>query len=194
LRCLPEFALGLLAYRLAATPFGLGVGSSRWIAPLVCLITFAALALPGTDLVVVTLFPLLLICLASGPHLPGRILASPPAQFAGTISYSIYLTHDLLTGLLNWIHQRVHSAGLAHAQTYAAATGIALTLPIAWLAYRIIEAPGRRWLRGRFEDERIESAAAPFSARATGEAAGLAAAGSALSGTQIASIRADNRA
>jgi peptidoglycan/LPS O-acetylase OafA/YrhL len=43
------------------------------------------------------------------------------------------------------------AARIAHASAYAAAVCIALTFPIAFLAYRYVEEPGRRWLRVLFE-------------------------------------------
>jgi peptidoglycan/LPS O-acetylase OafA/YrhL len=55
---------------------------------------------------------------------------------------------------MNWIYLRVHAAGLAHAQTYAALVCIGLTVPIAMAAYVAIEVPGRRWLRALFEAKR----------------------------------------
>jgi peptidoglycan/LPS O-acetylase OafA/YrhL len=93
---------------------------------------------------------------------PSRSVRSAPAELLGKLSYSIYLTHKLLLGLMGWIYLRAHAAALAHAQTYAALLCIALTIPIATAAYVGIEVPGRRWLRALFEAKhpRIESALA----------------------------------
>lgn len=150
-RCLPEFTLGILAFRASATPCGLILARSRWLSPLVCLGVILLLTIPRTDLVVVLLFPILVVSLTSEQHRAGRILASRPAELAGLLSYSIYLTHDLLGGLINWLHGTVEHLGMAHAQIYAAAAGVGLTFPCACLAYRFIEVPGRRWLRLAFE-------------------------------------------
>jgi peptidoglycan/LPS O-acetylase OafA/YrhL len=49
------------------------------------------------------------------------------------------------------VHRYAAKHGLAHAQTYATAVGIALTFPLSMLAYRFIEAPGRKVLRRVFE-------------------------------------------
>lgn len=148
-RCLPEFTLGLLAFRLSGTASGRYLAQSRWITPVLCLAILLLMTLPGTDAIVVLGFPLLLIGLA-GDHLPARLLASPLAELAGKLSYSIYLVHGLLTGVLVHLHQSAQAAGLAHAQSYAAAAGILLTLVLAWFAYRWIEMPGRQWLRVLF--------------------------------------------
>jgi peptidoglycan/LPS O-acetylase OafA/YrhL len=156
LRCLPEFVLGILAFRILATPFGVALGSSRWFAPTICTLTFALLAIPRTDLAIVLLFPLLVVSLASGTHLPGRLLASPPAQLAGVLSYSIYLTHVLLVVSLVGTRALARSHGLPHAATYGALAATMLTFAISYVAYRTIEVPGRRWLRSILEKETAE--------------------------------------
>lgn len=150
-RCLPEFALGILAFRASATPYGLALARSRWLSVVICLGIILLLMVPRTDLLVVLLFPFLVVSLTSEQHLPGRILASPLAELAGLLSYSIYLTHDLLGGVTGRVHGAVERLGLTHAQTYAAVVGVVLTFPCAYLAYRFIEVPGRRWLRLVFE-------------------------------------------
>jgi peptidoglycan/LPS O-acetylase OafA/YrhL len=151
LRCLPEFTLGLLAFRFARTGAGQRVADNAWIAAATCLAAAVLLALPMSDLAVVLLFPVLVVSLSSSEHLPGRILSSPPAELIGNLSYSIYLTHKLAYGLLGWVYERAHAAGIPHAQTVAAAVCIALTFPLAYVAYRTIEIPGRRRLRAFFE-------------------------------------------
>jgi peptidoglycan/LPS O-acetylase OafA/YrhL len=151
LRCIPEFTLGLLAYRLASTGAGRRLAASRWIAPLLCVLIVGLLALRRSDLAVVLGFALLVPSVVSDAHWPGTFLASRPIEFLGTLSYSIYLTHKLAYGLLSAIYSRAHAAGIPHAESIAAITCIVLTIPIAYVAYRTIEVPSRRWLRTLFE-------------------------------------------
>jgi len=150
----PEFALGLLTFRVAGTPFGRAVAESLWIAPALCLGTCALMMVPGADLAVVVVFPMLVLSLTSDRHAAGRILACPLAAFLGQLSYSIYLTHNLMGGVLTWTHRYAEGLGLRHAQIYAAAVAVLLTFACAFLAYRFIEVPGRRWLRTVFEGAR----------------------------------------
>ena len=150
-RCIAEFALGLLSFRVAGTDVSRRVLSNRWVAPLLCGVIVGIMAVPQSDLAVVLLFPVLVTSLANGTHLPARVLSSPPAELAGRLSFSIYLTHKLFYGVLLWVYTRGHAAGIAHAQFYAAAVCIALTAPTAWCAYRFIEVPGRSRLRRLFE-------------------------------------------
>ncbi len=151
LRCLSEFTLGLLAFRLSATSSSLVLAQDRWVASALCLVIILLMTIPKSDLAVVLLFPVLVISLTSNRHLPGRILSSPGAELIDRLSYSIYLTHDLMGGLLSRVHGLAAGLGLRHGQSYAAAVGILLTFPASYLAYTMIEVPGRRWLRRVFE-------------------------------------------
>jgi peptidoglycan/LPS O-acetylase OafA/YrhL len=167
LRCLPEFMLGILSYRLAATPAGAALGSSRWVAPALCLVILALLTMPRTDLAVVLLFPLLTTALASGTHLPGRLLASSSANMAGKLSYSIYLTHQLLAGTLNWIWLHTDDAvsrimGQQNYATLILTATVLLTFPVAFCAYKVIELPGRRGLRALFETRSLKPLVNPI--------------------------------
>jgi peptidoglycan/LPS O-acetylase OafA/YrhL len=155
-RCIPEFVLGMLAFRFAGTPMGIRVRSSRWIAPAVCLATLALLTIARTDLAVVLLFPILIVSVASAKHLPGRILASTTANVLGRLSYSLYLTHVLLAASLYWICLRTqdYAEGIARKQDLADGAFFVLmllALPVAFITYKIIEVPGRRWIRALLE-------------------------------------------
>jgi peptidoglycan/LPS O-acetylase OafA/YrhL len=150
-RCISEFVLGLLAFRMAATPFGRFIAASRWIAPALFLLTVALIAIPKTDLAAVLLFPVVIVALSSGDDIVSRALSSAPALLLGKLSFSIYLTHKLFLGVLFWLDGRARLAGLAHAHLYAVAACIMLTGIVATIAYHTIEVPGRRWIRSLFE-------------------------------------------
>lgn len=147
LRCVPEFTLGILAFRFASTSLGRRLVSSVWIAPALVLSALFVLTIPGCDLAFVLLLPVLVVSLASEAHLPGRILASAPLEFLGLLSFSIYLTHKLLFGLLTWMYEHAHTAGIPHARTLSAGVCLILTFAISYAAFSLIEVPGRRWLR-----------------------------------------------
>ena len=153
LRCLPEFALGVLAFRLsAASERHRGFGfPPAWV-----LLTFILilLTLPRSDLAVVLVFPLLIISLVLNIDIGNRILSSDPLEFLGRLSYSIYLVHSLMSGLLTCVHSILEDDGVPHAQSIAAAVSIAATLPCAYFTYRLVEIPGRRWLTRRLPASR----------------------------------------
>jgi len=105
LRCVVEFTLGLITYRLAATPFALRVGGKSFLTMGIAILAIALLAIPRSDFFVL-LMPFLLTSLASGDHRLNRLLSSEPAEYLRILSYSIYLVHDLLGGLIAWLHQQ----------------------------------------------------------------------------------------
>lgn len=153
-RCLAEFLLGLLAFRIASgapASFRAGCG---WISSALILAALAALAVRRADLFFVLLLPPLIAALSDGVSLPQRILSSEIAQLGGRLSYSIYLVHVLFTGTLGFIHYQVSRLGLPHGQSYGAAVCITLTVLCSWLAHRFIEMPARRWLRKILEPQR----------------------------------------
>ena len=155
-RCIAEFSLGLLSFRVAGTSFGRGVQVIPWVGPAVCIALLVLLALPGTDLWVALLLPLLMVCTAEGKHWVNRILSSGPSHFVGIMSYSIYLTHQFLGPLAYRIQLKIAAHGIAHAHVYALLIQTALVLPLAMLTNKLVEIPGRRWLRVLFEGNAVK--------------------------------------
>lgn len=144
-RCLPEFTLGILAARVAGTRAGGWIVARPWLASCIGLVCVVLMCVPRTDVGVVLLFPLLILCLSSDRGLASSFLSWKPVHYLGVISYSIYLVHYLLGAVLGWAHAQAHAGGARHAQAFAAVFGLLLTLPISACAYRWIEAPGRRY-------------------------------------------------
>jgi peptidoglycan/LPS O-acetylase OafA/YrhL len=167
-RCLAEFTLGLIAYRIAGAPAGRALSGSHWAAPAIVTATLAMLTLADTDVAIVMLFVGCLIALSAEGNLPARWLSAPIALLAGRLSYSIYLTHLLFGGLVSAIHDRVQTFGLAHAHSYGAAAGVLATLVTSLLLYKWIEVPARRALRRAFDgarDTNAEAGATPSRVR-----------------------------
>lgn len=150
-RCLSEFVLGMVAYQLFTTPIGKTFASKRWIQDTLAVAVILMLTIPRTDLLVACLIPPLLVGLAQGGSYTARILSSAPFETAGRYSYSIYMIHTLLYGILGWIHYQINAAGFKHGQTFAALAGISLTIPLSALAYQTIEKPGRAFIRNLLE-------------------------------------------
>lgn len=92
------------------------------------------------------LFASLVLLVASGWGLTifGQILDLKPVKFIGTISYSFYLYHDLV--LWNTYNRIAHfyKPLLSH-NSIKAMIAFGITLALAWLSYRMIEAPFRTW-------------------------------------------------
>jgi peptidoglycan/LPS O-acetylase OafA/YrhL len=153
-RCLSEFLLGILAFRLASRSTNALRASRGWLSIFLVLAALAALTVPRADLFFVFLLPPLIAVLSDGEHLPQRILSSGIAQVGGRLSYSIYLVHVLLIGLVASIHHQIALLGLPHGQSCGAAVCIALTLFFAWLAHKHVEVPARQWIRRTLETGR----------------------------------------
>ena len=152
LRCIAEFVLGMLAYQFSVSPAGMKFASRAWIQDALAVTAIGLLMIPRTDFFMVCSIPPLLAGLARGTSFAARVLSSKPMELAGRYSYSIYLIHTLLYGVLGWIHHQVNAVGLKHGQTFAAFIGISLTLPLAALAYHMIEKPGRTFIRTLLEE------------------------------------------
>jgi peptidoglycan/LPS O-acetylase OafA/YrhL len=146
-RCLSEFLLGILSFRIASGTNHLFHSSRGWLSSFLVLASLLVLTVPKADIFFVFLLPLLIAVLSDGQYLPQRVLSSGLAQMGGRLSYSIYLVHVLFTDTLGFIHHRIAELGLPHGQTYGAAMCIMLTFLCAWLAHKHVEVPARRWLR-----------------------------------------------
>jgi peptidoglycan/LPS O-acetylase OafA/YrhL len=83
-----------------------------------------------------------------------RILTSGLLAWVGTLSYSIYLCHWVVLQAANqaWklLYHEALGASFSCAQSAIALTGLmAATLGLASGMSRMVEMPGRRWLRAR---------------------------------------------
>jgi peptidoglycan/LPS O-acetylase OafA/YrhL len=156
-RCVAEFMLGLLCFRVAGSRVGLAARKSGWLAPSIAWLLLVLLALRGTDLGIVLLCAALIVCLASEggeSNVAGRVLGSAPAELLGVLSYSLYLLHNLFGGLHYRLQVRFSAMGIAHAHVWASVIR-AVVLPVtAYGVHRLIEVPGRQWLRNVFEPRR----------------------------------------
>ena len=146
-RCLTEFTLGLGVYAVfrqrAAWPW---LGQDRVV--LAAALVSGAFLVLRIDLWSVLPFPLLILSLACNTGRAARWLSSPVPYFLGVISYSIYLIHSpfrpVELELVRWLHPAPLS--LPQALGFALAGSVSI-IPVAWLAYRWVERPGRSLVR-----------------------------------------------
>jgi len=158
IRCLPEFCLGLLSFRVSSTSFGRSLRNSQFISPIICVTIFVLLLVPKSDFFAVLLFPPLIISLASGSkHIPGRLLSLPLANLLGKLSYSVYLIHNLCTDIIPLVDRRVTRLGIHHGHSIAICAAMVTSFILAYISYKYIEVPGRRFFRGIFEGANLTS-------------------------------------
>ncbi len=152
IRCLGEFILGLLAWRW------------RRLVPSAAALPVLAVALglvcwPGSDLLLVAAFALLIMSLSHDRGLVARALGSAVPHYLGDVSYALYLGHVLMAlivagGLDSW------NAGWP--QVVRVGLLVALSLGFAALLHHGLEIRARRTLR-RWLAATAIPAAAPVS-------------------------------
>ena len=146
-RCLTEFTLGLGAYRLYRAPGLLWLGAD-WLAAALSGACVVSLLL-RLDLPAALMFPLLVAAFGRNRGWPARIVASRRPYFLGVVSYSLYLVHNPLRFAEFAVLRHFHPGPIEpEAALACAALGAVSAIPIAWMAYRWIERPGRDLLRG----------------------------------------------
>ena len=142
-RCVVEFCFGMLVFRAYAGGSWLkALGRDGWTWGMAGL---TVLALVGrSDLLAVCVFPFLVLAFALNRGSAGRVLSHRWLHYLGTISFSIYLMHNLFRIPEFWLFRSVHPAllppPLALSMTFVGAIS---TLPFAALAYHAVERPGR---------------------------------------------------
>jgi peptidoglycan/LPS O-acetylase OafA/YrhL len=113
-------------------------------------------------------YGLLFIGLAMAPW---RAIVNRATRFLGKVSYSIYLNHPTCVYLLVPVYRRIyaHSPSLTLSFLGCVAVTFAVLLPLSWLTYRFIEAPGIEW--GKKVMKRFNARRTPASLKAIDELA-----------------------
>lgn len=147
IRCFTEFLLGMGAYGLYRKAW-----FSSWIGhdfvSLGLAVASVGMLVLRVDLPAVLIFPLLVVSFARNKTIGDRLISSRLPYFLGVISYSLYLIHNAFRPVELELLRRFHPTLLAPAEAYAfALIGSLSIIPFAWLAYRLIEKPGRRSVR-----------------------------------------------
>ncbi len=142
-RCIIEFGFGMLVFRAFRQHGAIcAIGRDGWT--LVVAALAVASLLGRSDLAAVIVFPFLVLAFALNTGRPSRILSHPWLHYLGTISFSIYLVHQMFRETEFWLLRQIHPAPLPPSLALScAAIGAVSVLPFAALAYHGIERPGR---------------------------------------------------
>ncbi len=138
-RCLADFTLGLLTWRVYASAVGTWLHGRAWPAMVICGIVTVLLCVRNVDALTVSLFPALVLCLAADNTGIGRLLGRSGPEWLGLVSYSLYLVHipiyDLLEPLAAW---------LPGSRMPITILDLSISLGVSYMTYTAIEKPGRR--------------------------------------------------
>ena len=151
-RCLAEFTLGVMVYQLFMLRFGqvwLSKNSSFYVMALSIVI---ALHFVLSDILLIPLFTLLLLCAAYNNCSVKQILEKKPLRYLGDISYSIYMMHGFwflvywfpLTYLKNDLKINTLSAPV---KLGLGISFVSLTILSAHYTYHNVEVKARQFLR-----------------------------------------------
>lgn len=114
--------------------------------------------LPDARGLVDILFVPLVVTLAIGAGSLPRLLSTRPLVYGGQISFSLYLVHELLHNVWDWVAAEYHLAPSAAGWKVVLIGVLTGCLATAALLYHCVEEPARRWMR-RMVDVRDVSAA-----------------------------------
>jgi len=148
LRCLFEFSLGVMSYKVFKLELGKCVFHKDRYFFMVLVTIFAVFHWQFNDLLTIPLFSVLVLCAASNQGSVLRILSIGSLQNLGRISYSIYLMHGVWFMIFwfalpiikrTWL---IESFTLIEVAIYVI-TFITLTVVSAKFSYRYVEVPFR---------------------------------------------------
>lgn len=146
-RCVAEFTLGIGCYRLSIDPAA-ARPLRRDAVSLALIAACLAFMLLRLDLPAALLFPGLIASLAVNRGLVARMMSAPWLRFLGVVSFSLYLTHQVFRPidleLLRWAHPAPLDGPAALLFAFVASLAV---VPFAWLAYFVVERPGRVFVR-----------------------------------------------
>ena len=154
IRCLCEFGVGLVTFRLALSDKVKGLISSTLVSVVLFMTSFTLLFIRDTDVIFIATIPFIIIVLSTASdNLISRLFAWKPVFFLGEISYAVYLLHFefLRVRVLGkpWLIH--HNVQPVLAEVTASSMFLVGLLFTSYVAFRFLEVPARRAIR-RLED------------------------------------------
>lgn len=154
-RCVLSFSVGMVFYGLFRQAWG-----RSWLANGYALLGFAGLMglsmhLGWSDLVTVATFPFIILSAGYGSASVNAALTTKPMQRLGDLSFSIYLTNEIIFGTVRVVRfgltGSIQPPVLSTAQIWLwCVAWLVVVLVVSELTYRFIELPARKALNARF--------------------------------------------
>lgn len=153
-RCLASFAMGMFARRLADYRRVSRITAAPAMQLIFFLVIMALFTRHDTDIAIVLLFPILIICLTGTRGPVVWVLSSPPLHFLGVISYSIYLLQVPIIILKGFsatsifVQSSLLDVGLLQGERGGLIIFYAVLIAISAVTWYLIEQPSRKIRRG----------------------------------------------
>lgn len=141
-RCIPEFLMGTLAWRLSGIARMAAIAASPWFSAGLATALVVLMPNPGTDVMIVCLMPMLVLGLACTQSGLSRFLAARPLHWLGEVSYSVYLLHYPMLWLASAV--RPSLVTVPHSWSLIPVSAVAISIGLAAISYRWVERPGKR--------------------------------------------------
>lgn len=157
-RCLADFVLGLIAYKVyACLPGALGAVQHTGTGITVACCMLAGMFLHGVDLLLVLMFFLFILHLTSDRGPIAAFLHWKPVYNLGLWSYAIYLVHYRTEAIWYYLSSKLEESlpgwGHAAATTILCVSSVAVAIPI----HLLFEKPVQRYLRRHYDRPRRPS-------------------------------------
>lgn len=162
LRCVLSFCVGMVFYGFFRQQWGRG-----WLANGYATVGFAvamavSMHLGLSDIITVATFPFIILSAGYGSANVNKLLITKPMQRLGDLSFSIYLTNEVIFNSGRVVRfaltgSHLPPTGLSAAQIWLWCVGwLAVVILISELTYRFIELPARQALNARFKKPTVQ--------------------------------------
>jgi len=140
LRCIYGFFVGVLAFEFRQLGAKIAAHQLvRWLVPLLILALLASPVRVDTGVaIIVPLSGLMIWCLLQSHS---RALNLPPVKWLGVVSYSLYMSHDLVIWIVTQATHFIFKSLVGIQALVAYALTIGLALLVAKLTFEILERP-----------------------------------------------------
>lgn len=168
-RCALSFSVGMLFYGLFRRGWG-----RAWLANGYALLGFVGAMTVSmhfglSDLLTVATFPFIILSAGYGSSNVDRVLITKPMQRLGDLSFSIYLTNEVIFNTGRVVRHAMGLSptptGLPYADIWLWCFGwLALVFGVSELTYRLVEVPARNTLNARFKHRQMARVPEPITA------------------------------